>query len=189
MELRSHHIVHLYNVFRENDGKENCAQLIEEEFNKMFGIKSMNDEHDCNVVGMNSLNIHDASDMQNYKRGDAIFDEDDIFTPPSFDEKIYYDECMPPIYDDYIDESGFGEAMTLFNDDSTILEEVSIDYENKVPIYDDYGDDMYNIKNNDIHESCHHDFNAQIDYVNQASYDSYFTEFAPTTINENKSAY
>ena len=24
-----HHIIHLYNVFRENDGKENCAQLIE----------------------------------------------------------------------------------------------------------------------------------------------------------------
>ena len=50
MELRLHHIVHLYNVFLENDGKENCAQLIEEEFNKMFGIKSLNDEHVCNVV-------------------------------------------------------------------------------------------------------------------------------------------
>ena len=36
MELRLHHIIHLYNVFRENDGKENCAQLIEEEFYKMF---------------------------------------------------------------------------------------------------------------------------------------------------------
>ena len=39
---------------------------------------------------------------------------------------------MPPIYDDYIDESGFGEAMTLFSDESTISEEVPIDYENKV---------------------------------------------------------
>ena len=38
MELRLHHIIHLYNVFRENDGKENCAQLIEEEFYEMFGI-------------------------------------------------------------------------------------------------------------------------------------------------------
>ena len=37
---------------------------------------------------------------------------------------------------------------TLFSDDSTILEEVSIDYENKVAIYDDYCDDMYAIKNN-----------------------------------------
>ena len=66
MELRLHHIIHLYNVFRENDWKENCAQLIEEEFNKIFGI---NDEHDCNVVSINSLNIHDDNDIQSYKLG------------------------------------------------------------------------------------------------------------------------
>lgn len=124
---------------------------------------------------------------------------------------------MPPIYDDYIDESGFGrvstlgtncptiledvesycnnyesgfgEVMTLFNDDSTISEEVLIDYDNKVAIYDDYGDDMYAIKSNDNHKTCHHDFNVQFDYVNQVSYDSYFAEFALTTIDENKFAY
>src|SRR3989337_2339404 len=151
MELRLPHIIRLYHVFLENDGSENCAQLIEEEFNKMFGIKSLNDEHDCNVVSMNSLNIHDANDMQSHKLGVAIFDEYDIFSPPSFDEHIYYDDCMPPIYDDYIDESGFGEVMTLFNDDSTMLEAVTIDYDNKVPIYDDYGDDMYAILNNYNH--------------------------------------
>ena len=95
-----HHIIHLYNVFRENDGKENCSQLLEEECYKMFGIESMNDEHDCNVASMQSLNIRDASDMQSHKLGDAMFDEDDIFSPPSFDEKIYYDDSMPPIYDD-----------------------------------------------------------------------------------------
>ena len=99
----------------------------------MFGTKYLNDEHDW-IFGMNSLNIHDANDMQSHKFGDAIFDEYDIFSTPSFDEKIYYDDCMPPIYDDYIDESGFGEDMTLFNDESTILEEVAIDYENKVAI-------------------------------------------------------
>ena len=61
MKLRLHHIIdHLCNIFLENDGSENCAQLIKEEFNKMIG---MNDEHDCNVVSMNSLNIHDGSDM------------------------------------------------------------------------------------------------------------------------------
>ena len=49
MELRLHHTIHLYTVFCENDGNENCAQLIEEEFTKMFGI---NDEHDCNVFSM-----------------------------------------------------------------------------------------------------------------------------------------
>ena len=89
----------------------------------------MNDEHHCNVVSMNSLNIHDASDMQSHKLGEAMFDEDDIFSPPSFDEQIYYDESMPPIYDDYIYGSGFGEVMTLFSEESTIAEEVPIDYE------------------------------------------------------------
>ena len=145
----------MYHVFLENGGKENCAQLIEEEFNKTFDMKSMNDEHDCNVASMNSLNIHDANDMQSHKLGDAIFDEYDIFSPPSFDEKIYYDDCMPPIYDDYIDECGFGEVVTLFNDESTILEEVAIDCENKVAIYDDYCDDTYLIKSSDNYIYCH----------------------------------
>ena len=116
---------------------------------------------------------------------------------------------MPPIYDDYNDEcgfgrvstlgndptilagvesyhndeTGFGEVMTLFSDESTISEEVPIDYENKVAIYDDYCDDMYAIRINDNHETRYHDFNFQLDY---ASRDSYFVEFAPTTINEKK---
>ena len=85
--------------------------------------------------------------------------------------------------------SGFGVVMTLFNDESTILEEVSIDYDNKVPIYDDYGDDMYAIKSNDNHEICHHDFSIQFDYVHQVSHDRYFVEFSPTTIDEKKFAY
>ena len=89
---------------------------------------------------------------------------------------------MPPIYDDYNDESGFREVMTLFSDESAILEEVSIDYDNKVPIFDDYGDGMYAILNNYNHETCHLDLNFQ-------SHDSYFVEFAPTTIHENKFAY
>ena len=72
-----------------------------------------------------------------------------FFVLPSFDEQIYYDESIPPIYGDYCD-------------------------------------DMYAIKINDNHETCHHDFNFQFYY---ASYDSYFVEFAPTTIDENKFAY
>ena len=151
-------MLHLFNVFRENDGKENCAQVLEEECIRMFGTKYLNDEHDCNVVSMNSLNIHDANDMQSHKLGEAMFDEDDMFSPPSLDEQIYYDDSMPPIYDDYIDESGFGEVMTLFSNDSTILEEVSIDYdENKVATYDDYCDETYAIKSSDdyIYKTCH----------------------------------
>ena len=41
---------------------------------------------------------------------------------------------------------------------------------------------MYAILNNDNHETCHHDFNFQ-------SHDSYFVEFAPTTIHEKKFPY
>ena len=57
---------------------------------------------------------------------------------------------------------------------------------NKVAIYDDYCDDLYAIKNNDNHETCHHDFSFQLDY---ASHDNYFVEFAPTIIHEKKFAY
>ena len=108
------------------------------------------------------------------KLGDAMFNEDDISSLPSFDMQICYDDSMPPTYDDYIDESGFGrvstlgsndptiledvesyniyesgfgEVMTLFSDESTILEEVSIDYdENQVATYDDYCDETYPTK-------------------------------------------
>ena len=48
--------------------------------------------------------------------------------------------------------------MTLFSDDSTISEEVSIDYdENKVATYDDYCDETYAIKSSDdyIYKTCH----------------------------------
>ena len=124
MELRVPHMLHLFNVFCENDGKENCAQVLEEELHRMLGIKYLNDEHDCNVVSMHSLNIHDANDMQSHKLGDAMLDEDDIFCPPSFDEQIYFDDIMPPIYDDYIDESEFERVSTLGSNDPTIFEGV-----------------------------------------------------------------
>src|SRR3954470_19691742 len=145
MELSLSHTLHLFNIFREYDGKENCAKVLEEECIKLFGTKSLNDENNCHVVSMNSLNIHDANDMQSHKLGEAMFDEDDIFCPQSFDEQIYYDESMPPIYDDYCD-------------------------------------DTYALKNNDNHETCHLNLNFQ-------SYDSYFVEFAPTTIHEKNFAY
>ena len=51
----------------------------------MLGI---NDEHDCNVVSMNSLNTHDANDMQSHKLGEAMFDEYDIFVPQVFMSKF-----------------------------------------------------------------------------------------------------
>ena len=74
-------MLHLFNVFRENKDSDNCAQVVEEELHRMLGIKYVNDEHDCNFVSMNSLNTHDANDMQSHNLGDAMFDEDDMFSP------------------------------------------------------------------------------------------------------------
>ena len=88
MELSLSHTLHLFNIFREYDGKENCAQVLEEEIYRMFVTKYLNDEHDCNVVSMNSLNIHDANDMQSQKLGEAMFYEDDIFCPPALMSKF-----------------------------------------------------------------------------------------------------
>ena len=104
MELRVPHMLHVFYVFRGNDGKENCAQVLEE-LHRMLGIKYVNDEHDCNVVSMNSLNIHDTNDMQSYKLGDAIFDEDDLFSSSTLNDQNYFDESMPPIYDDYCEDT------------------------------------------------------------------------------------
>ena len=58
MELSLPHTLHHFYIFREYDGKENCAKVLEEELHRMLSIKYVNDEHDCNVVSMNSLNIH-----------------------------------------------------------------------------------------------------------------------------------
>ena len=63
MELSLSHTLHLFNIFREYKDYDNYAKVWEEECIKMFGTKSLDDEYDCNVVSMNSLNIHDANDM------------------------------------------------------------------------------------------------------------------------------
>ena len=43
MELSLSQMLHLFNIFREYDGKENCAQVLEEDCIKMHGTKSLND--------------------------------------------------------------------------------------------------------------------------------------------------
>ena len=91
-------------------------------------------------------------------------------------------------------ESGFGRVSTLFSD-CTILEEVSIDYdENKVATYDNYCDDTYAIKSSEdyiyktFHDygyrfSEHYSFNVETIYSVQVSYDTL------TIPNEKKFAY
>ena len=46
MELSLSHTLHLFNIFCENDGKENFAQVLEEELHRMLGIEYVNDEHE-----------------------------------------------------------------------------------------------------------------------------------------------
>ena len=61
--------------------------------------------HDnANVISMDSLNTIIANAMENSKLGEAGFDEHDIFSPPSMEEKFYFDDTLPPIYDDYNDD-------------------------------------------------------------------------------------
>src|SRR5215213_5938726 len=51
-------------------------------------------------INMNALNTIVANAMENSKLGEAGFDEHDIFSPPSIEEKIYFDDTLPPIFDD-----------------------------------------------------------------------------------------
>jgi len=85
--------------------------------------------------------------------------------------------------------------MTLFSKDCTILEEVSIDYEeNEVATYDDYCDDTYVIKGSDdyIYKTCpdydysfseYYSFNVETIYSIQVSYGT------PTIPNEKSFPY
>ena len=105
MDLKLSAIFYLYKVFLENYESDNCAKVLEEEFYMVIYGNSLNDKHDYNVITMSSMNINDANNIQSYKLGDAMFDEDDLFSPPTYDDKIYYDDSMPPIYDDYCDDT------------------------------------------------------------------------------------
>jgi hypothetical protein len=89
-----------------------------------------------NVISMNSLNTIILMLWKNLSLGKLVFDEHDIFSPPSTKEKIYFDDTIPPIYDDYNDE------YDIFSP-PTIEEKISYDY-NVPPIFDDYGDENNN---------------------------------------------
>src|SRR5215216_8023804 len=80
-----------------------------------------------NVISMNSLNTIIANSMEKSKLGEAGFDEHDIFSPPSMEEQIYFDDTMPPIYDDYNDEYDIFSPPTI---------EKKINDYNMPPIFD-----------------------------------------------------
>src|SRR4051794_23708223 len=59
-----------------------------------------------NVISMNFLKTIVANAMEKSKLGEASFDENYLFSPPSLEDSycIAYDDTKPPIYDDYNDE-------------------------------------------------------------------------------------
>ena len=52
-----------------------------------------------NVISMNSLNTIISNAMEKSKVGEAGFDDYDIFSPPSFENKILFDDTLSPIWD------------------------------------------------------------------------------------------
>src|SRR3954468_15366026 len=88
-----------------------------------------------NVISMNSLGTIVANALETSKLGEASVDENDLFSPPSMEEKIYFDDTLPPIYDDYNDEYHIFSPPTI---------EEKINYYNMPPTFDDYGDENNN---------------------------------------------
>src|SRR3954470_22750362 len=66
-----------------------------------------------NVISMNALNTIIVSAMEKSKLGEVGFDENDIFCPPSIEEEIYFDDTMPPIYDDYNNDYAIFSTPTI----------------------------------------------------------------------------
>src|ERR1041385_7663782 len=96
-------------------------EVFEEKIKKPMELYYFHNTHDSsNVICMSSLNTFDPNDMQSYKLGDATFYEDDLFCPPSFDEEIYFDDTLPPIYDYYCDDTYAieNECLEVYHDNN-----------------------------------------------------------------------
>ena len=128
---------YLYGVLLEMRESENC----EEEIYEVIHEGSLDEKHDCNGFTINSISDNHAKNMQNPKLGDASFamsttccNDHDWGNDFSYDlENLFkphdeYDICNNI-------ESGFGEVMTLVDDNPTIFEErqlcMHVDHENK----------------------------------------------------------
>ena len=103
----------------------------EEKIKKPMELYLHNNHDSSNVISMNSLDTIIANAMENSKLGEAGFDDYDIFSPPSFEEEIYFDDTLPPIYDDY------NNCYILVP--PTLVDKVYFDYD-MPPIYNDYND-------------------------------------------------
>ena len=66
-----------------------------------------------NVFSMNSLNTIIANAMEEFNLGEVGFDDNDLFSPPGMEEKVYVDYDMPPINDVYNDEYDIFSPSTI----------------------------------------------------------------------------
>ena len=129
--------------------------------------------HAGSNISMNALNTIVDNNIESSKLGEAGFH--DLFSPPRIEEKIFFDDTLPPIYDDYNDsgllvpptmESKFCCDYTMpptldENNNDSYFVEFAPTTTNKI----DYA---YVESNNFMHET--HDKNALCD--------SYIVEFA-----------
>ena len=102
-------ILELYNIYLE------LGHEVFEEKIKFY----LHNNHVCGST--NSLNTFIANAKENLKLGEVCFDEYDIFSPPSLEEKIYFDDTMSPIYDDYNDVYDIFSPPTI-EDESDLIE-------------------------------------------------------------------
>lgn len=115
-----------------------------------------------------------ANDMEKSKLGEVGFDENDLFSPPNLEEKIYHDDNMHPTYDDYNDEYG------IFSP-PTIEKKIYRDYD-MPPIYDYYnnGYDSFTptiINENDYTYMESNNTFMIVDHENNDLCDGYIVEF------------
>ena len=151
--------------------------------------------HDSgNVFSINSLNTIIANAMESSNLGGASFDEHDIFSPPSFEVEICFDDTLSPVYDDYND-SGILVPPTIVDkvychyDVPPIYnvynDKLAIFSPSTITIYDDYNDgcdsftptftneiDYAYMESNDTFMNVDHDKNVSCDgYIVNFIYD------------------
>src|SRR4051812_17406270 len=134
---------------------------------------------DSNITSMSSLNTFDANDMQSYKLGDATFYKEDLFSPPSFDEEIYFDGTFPPIYDDYCDDTYAIKNKYL-----------QVDHD-KNDSCDSYFVEFAPTTNDDFAYAGSNKFSMLMDHDKKDFFDTYIVDFIhdPTEIYYDKGTY
>ena len=125
---------YLYEVLLEIYESESCDEVLNEGIHKVIHDSSLNENHDCNDVIINSINVNCANNMQNPKLGDACFVMSATYcNDHDSGDNISYDlENLFKPHDEYdIDnnvcnniEIWIGRASTLGKNNPTNLESV-----------------------------------------------------------------